>query len=480
LCFERHFIQLKSECQDTISYENFEDAELKIAELKTAMTAFEAAGLNIEQGQIVNVKALREQLGHQKQKKEAREQWKQQQEEELQKARNDVKKMTQLYKEEKERREADIREAEDRFKREQEERRKEAAHYKKQMEDMQVQTLRDIDQRLQQHTEALEKRSTSWFTSGKKTKEMEAALVKLEEERAGLARRTEEERKQYEADQERKMEGREREHKRQMAEIQAKLKEVEAKTAEAEARERAKTKEDEKTNMSAAKSSSTTASPSGAPAPASSFRRAFASTVVSSSNQNRQSSFQVTVKKVVTKKPFQAQFSGHKFDSQDYIVPNGYRSAGQSVKYRPEDASEKGQQIWLKLPAPERLPSGWEERHDSVKGDSGYSWVNTHNQKNVVEVRPIRAAVRPWPARAPLQMADQPNTPSSAAKRSSTTASPSGAPAPASSFRGASRPPTGVSSSPSSRISTSTGSSSNQNRQSSFQVTVKKASLKCI
>jgi hypothetical protein len=101
------------------------------------------------------------------------------------------------------------------------------------------------------------------------------------------------------------------------------------------------------------------------------------------------------VKKIVTKNLSQAAWSGNKCDSQVFIVPNGYRSAGQSVKYRPKDVSEKGQQIWLKLPAPERLPSGWEERHDPVKGDGGYSWVNTHNPKNVVEVRPTRTAVRP-------------------------------------------------------------------------------------
>jgi uncharacterized protein YbdZ (MbtH family) len=65
------------------------------------------------------------------------------------------------------------------------------------------------------------------------------------------------------------------------------------------------------------------------------------------------------------------------------------------VKYRPKDASEKGQQIWLKLPTPEKLPTGWEEKHDSVKGDGGYSWVSMHNQKNVVKVRPTKAAVRP-------------------------------------------------------------------------------------
>jgi hypothetical protein len=96
------------------------------------------------------------------------------------------------------------------------------------------------------------------------------------------------------------------------------------------------------------------------------------------------------VKKVVTKSYAKQAYSGHKCDSQVFIVPNGYRSAGQSVRYRPEDASEKGQQIWLKLPVPERLRSGWEERHDSVKGDGGYSWVNIHNQKNVVEVTEVR------------------------------------------------------------------------------------------
>jgi Skp family chaperone for outer membrane proteins len=154
LRFERHFIQLKSECQDTISYEKFEDAELKIAELETAMTVFEDAGLNTEQGPVVNVKALREQLAHRKQMVKVRKEKELQRAKELQEARDNSKKMTQLYQAEVKQRKIDIQEAAERFKREQKERSTEAAQYKKQMEEMQAQMLVDIDQRLQQHTEA--------------------------------------------------------------------------------------------------------------------------------------------------------------------------------------------------------------------------------------------------------------------------------------------------------------------------------------
>jgi DNA repair exonuclease SbcCD ATPase subunit len=189
--FERHFGQLASECRDAISDERFDDAERMIQELKEAVGEFTTAELVTEEQEVANVAILRQQLDSRKEGVEARRR-------DLEKARNDLKKMAELYAEEK-------KLGEERYEKEKEERKREVAQYKKQMEDMQAQMLRDIEQRLQQHTEALEKRSKSWFTSGKKTKEMEAALAKLEGERAEQARRAEEEREQYKAVQERKM-----------------------------------------------------------------------------------------------------------------------------------------------------------------------------------------------------------------------------------------------------------------------------------
>jgi hypothetical protein len=152
---------------------------------------FTTAELVTEEQEVANVATLRQQLDSRKQGVEARRR-------DLEKARNDLKKMAELYAEEK-------KLGEERYEKEKEERKKEVAQYKKQMEDMQAQMLLGIEQRLQQHTEALEKRSKSWFASSKQTKEKEAALEKLKEERAEQAKRAEEERRQYEAEQERKM-----------------------------------------------------------------------------------------------------------------------------------------------------------------------------------------------------------------------------------------------------------------------------------
>jgi hypothetical protein len=141
LCFERHFNQLKSECQDTISDENFEGVGQMIEELEAAMDAFEAAGLQSEQDQKANVEALRKQLDHRKQLVKARKEKELQRAKELQAARNDTKKMAQLYQAGKKQRKIDMQEAAERLKREQEERRQEVAEFKKQMKGLQANAL---------------------------------------------------------------------------------------------------------------------------------------------------------------------------------------------------------------------------------------------------------------------------------------------------------------------------------------------------
>ena len=54
------------------------------------------------------------------------------------------------------------------------------------MEKIQAANQANIDRRLQEHMEAMEKRSRSWFTgtSTKKNREMEQALEQLKQERA--------------------------------------------------------------------------------------------------------------------------------------------------------------------------------------------------------------------------------------------------------------------------------------------------------
>jgi energy-coupling factor transporter ATP-binding protein EcfA2 len=185
--FERHFGQLSSDCLIAISDERFDEAERMIQELEEAVGEFKTAELVTEEQEVANVATLRQQLDGRKQGVETRRR-------DLEQARNDLKRMAELYAEEK-------KLGEERYEKEKAEQ-------------------LDIEQRLQQHTEALENQSTSWFTSSKKT---EAALVKLEGERAEQVRRAEEEREQYKADHERKMAERDKEHERQMAEIQAKL-----------------------------------------------------------------------------------------------------------------------------------------------------------------------------------------------------------------------------------------------------------------
>eukprot|EP00935_MAST-01C_sp_MAST-1C-sp1_P001097 g1097.t1 len=252
--FERHFVQQREDCRDLIFSDKFDEAERMIVELEEAAEAAKGAQVfaitvgsisSVDIETVVDVAGLREQLERRRQALAAQKEREREQGEQLQQARNDLKKMVELRVEDRKRQAAELKEMQERHLQQQQERAQADKRHQEQIEAIQAANQENIDRRLQEHMEAMEKRSKNWFRRGNaKTKEMEQIQEQLEQERAALTKQAEEEKTAYLKEQEEKRQAREQQHRQQMAAKEAELEQAAARAAvavaaEAKAREEA-------------------------------------------------------------------------------------------------------------------------------------------------------------------------------------------------------------------------------------------------
>jgi len=252
--FERHFVQQREDCRDLIFSDKFDEAERMIGELEEAAEAAKGAQVfaitvgslsRVDVEAVVDVARLREQLERRRQALASQKEREREQGEQLQQARNDLKKMVELRVEDRKRQAAELKEMQERHLQQQQERAQADKRHQEQIEAIQAANQENIDRRLQEHMEAMEKRSKNWFRRrNAKTKEMEQIREQLEQERAALTKQAEEEKTAYLKEQEEKRQAREQQHRQQMAAKEAELEQAAARvavavSAEARAREEA-------------------------------------------------------------------------------------------------------------------------------------------------------------------------------------------------------------------------------------------------